>query len=175
VIKYTIPKMVKALYPDGMVDVKERIKVIVFMPEEENQLDSRVIKYYLTEERHRNHLPVMVSDPDFILSLLNDRSSIMVLMGAEAFDSGGRVVRTSVYKKHLCDFLHRAVPILSGGSLKWEQGCDIKAVERVKTVVCAESYKKSVDLSRIMHFFDDQYDKIQLYEASLITETLDGD
>ena len=175
IIKYTIPRMVKSLYGEETIENMERFKVVIFMPEDEGRLDSRAIKYYLTEERQRAYLPVMISDPEFILPLLNDASKILVLMGAETFDAKGRAVRTSMYKNDLCKFLHAAVPIVSGGRSGWDKTDDIKKVDEVKIVVCAEPYKKNLDLSRIERYFDDRYEKVEVYGAHLITEILDGD
>jgi hypothetical protein len=174
VFKYTIPQMIRTLDDTGQtINIKERVKGVVFMNEEEWRLEARSIKYDLTEETKRNYLSVRVSNPEFILPLLSKRSRILILMGAEAFDLRKRVARTSVYKKQLCDFLRSSVPIVTGNpELHWEPGADIRQFPEIKVLVFAESYKFNEDLGRIEHHFGDQYEKIEMYEGSLITEVI---
>ncbi|MBK8873540.1 MAG: hypothetical protein IPN13_06285 [Bacteroidetes bacterium] len=103
-------------------------KVIVLSSENERKIDSRQIKYHLTEQTGKNLNSVFVSNPEFIVPLISDDCKILVVMGAEAFDDSGNVIRTCNYKKCLNELKKRTE----------------NAPENLKVIVCAESFKNII-------------------------------
>ena len=158
-----------------------QLNYIAFFSEAENRLDSRLIKYSVTENKTRRIENILVSNPDFLIPLLDDNSRILILMGCEAADKFGRVMRTYNYKDKIVDFLFQAKrkmvklndSIESNKNLvlnkKYLQEYDMDFYSKCRVVVFCESYKLYDNLAQIQSCFQDQYGETEIFESELIS------
>lgn len=166
VIKYAIPKY-------AAKEIK-KLRIIIFLSESESTIDARLIKYNLTEEKNSGYQDALVSNPEFLLPLLTKDSRLIILIGAEAFDEQKRIIRTNEYKSCFKKFLFEAMKIVEGVNInsQYFQKEALNEAKKIKVWVCAESFKQNKDLSEIQEFFDDQYEKVEMYEADYISEII---
>lgn len=181
---YKDGKVVTKKIDDGKI-VSEKIKVVIFQSEAESDIDSRMIKYLITEDKIKGFENVLVSNLNFIMPLIDETSKIIILLGAEAYDKKRRFTRTSSHKL----LLNTLMKEVKGKYKKIKKDCEehekncekdkegIQQAENyrkiasradlnknLKIYVVAESFKQHTNFMEITKHFGDQYDKIEMFE-----------
>ena len=113
VITFGYSKMIREIMKKAFLDKKmeeytKKFNIIIFLSEEETKIDSRLIKYYLTEDKNIRLENALVSHPEFILPLLNKDSKLLILLGAEVVNLDCTTIRTHSYKEMMVDFLKKS-------------------------------------------------------------------
>jgi len=131
-------------------------KLFFMLPGNEDSLDTRVIEYELKENERFRHDRLMAAGPWSILAeLLEKGDRVLIVLGAECFDSKRRVVHARGIADELACFLTKLQ--------------DSKHYIPAVVVVVAESYKARPEtLASDVHFFGQHFDRVDLYPAECI-------
>lgn len=142
-------------------EYKGRNKHVIFFAEEESTLDSRLIKYSLTEDSLSKFNNIVVSKNEFIAPLLNEKSRIIILMGAEAVDDQYRVVRTYNYKNELVEFIKEARSKILNGKYLIEQNTEIllnqKHIDKITANSASYTEEDQQKLRTLRDFHEEFY------------------
>jgi predicted RNA-binding Zn-ribbon protein involved in translation (DUF1610 family) len=129
-----------------------------------DEFESRMMAFSLREDR-RWYAPGTTAelgygDDALLMSLIRDLKdrdlSVMILLGAESFDSDGRIVQLASAHEQIAQLKEHLSPLNKEDS------------KRVWFVAVAESYKESADLTQETGLFRDHLDQVALYPRGII-------
>jgi len=159
VVTHGYSKTVREAITRGLPPMDPLPYVYLLVCRNTDEFDTRLMEYEISERLRGEPEPyehLASGEGEVLLRLLNEGDKVLVVLGAECFDTKDRVVHPRGMVDYLEEFVAKAV----------------KKAE-VRVIVLAEEYKGQRDLANTK-FYDEHFDRVSVYDGKNIDSILSG-
>lgn len=148
-----LSRVTDVAHPGKLQNIKFAIVLMDVLDTEE----ALRVKYMCSFGDHRQDATgqfseMIVANTDFVASLMEENSRVLILTGADAFDPTlKRFAKTGSRRKRFDEFVAT---------------CRVKCVEPAEFVILAESFKRVQDLPHHVQVMGEHYHSLELYEVA---------